>query len=102
LSDGAFPESPLMTPDETSEDLTLAIEQLRAIRERNAGPEFYSLSPRLIRHRFRDSGKHPGNGHDLRGRRKTDTECHDGLAAAFHRHRLEPESSATGFISRSR
>jgi hypothetical protein len=34
-----------MTPDETSEALTLAIEQLRAIRERNAGPSSTASAP---------------------------------------------------------
>ena len=48
------PVSPLMTPDETSQQLGLTPEQLRAARERNTGPEFYTLSPHLIRYNRAD------------------------------------------------
>jgi len=43
-----------MTPHETSEQLGLTPEQLRTARERNTGPEFYTLSPRLIRYNRAD------------------------------------------------
>ena len=52
------PVSPLMTPDETSEQLGLTPEQLRKARERNTGPEFYTLSPHLIRYNRADVLRH--------------------------------------------
>jgi hypothetical protein len=52
------PVSPLMTPDETSQQLGLTPEQLQAARERNTGPEFYTLSPRLIRYNRADVLRH--------------------------------------------
>ena len=54
------PVSPLMTPDETSQCLGLTPEQLDAISRRNAGPEFYTLSPRLIRYNRADVIRHAG------------------------------------------
>jgi hypothetical protein len=59
-SDGAT--SPLMTPDETSECLGLTTAQLQADRERNVGPEFYTISPRLIRYDRADVIRHIPTG----------------------------------------
>jgi hypothetical protein len=52
------PVSPLMTPEETSSCLELTPAQLRLDRDRNAGPEFYTINARLIRYDRADATRH--------------------------------------------
>jgi hypothetical protein len=48
------PASPLMTPDQTSDALSISLEELNTMRHGNAGPKHHDIGLDLVRYNTAD------------------------------------------------